>query len=194
MKLAGIIILVMFYSVYFGKMLQQKKRGIQTDQIAKGKQKGRVYDTERIMKLATYLVVLAEVLSIFLARPTLPAAAAAGAVLGAMGDGIFALAVWTMRDSWRAGLAEQDRTELVTDGIYRFSRNPAFLGFDCVYAGILLMFFNIPLLVCTVFAMVMLHLQILQEEQYLSGVFGEDYMRYRRSARRYLGRYRGVKQ
>ncbi len=52
-------------------------------------------------------------------------------------------------------------------GIYNYSRNPAFLGFDLVYIGILLMFFNPVLLVISVFAMVMLHLQILREEKFL---------------------------
>lgn len=43
-----------------------------------------------------------------------------------------------MRDSWRAGISETDKTELVTEGIYQISRNPAFLGFDLLYIGILL--------------------------------------------------------
>ena len=43
-----------------------------------------------------------------------------------------------MRDFWRAGIPETDKTELVTEGIYQISRNPAFLGFDLLYIGILL--------------------------------------------------------
>ncbi len=77
---------------------------------------------------------------------------------------------------------------MITSGIYQISRNPAFLGFDCVYLGILLMFFNIPLLIFSVFAMVMLHIQILQEEQYLTSVFKDDYINYKSQIYRYLGR------
>ena len=43
-----------------------------------------------------------------------------------------------MRDSWRAGISETDKTELVTEGIYQISRNPAFLRFDLLHIGILL--------------------------------------------------------
>ena len=59
-----------------------------------------------------------------------------------MREAVFVTSVVTMRDSWRAGVSKTDKTELVTDGIYQISRNPAFLGFDLVYIGILLMFFN----------------------------------------------------
>ncbi|RGC80247.1 isoprenylcysteine carboxylmethyltransferase family protein [Hungatella hathewayi] len=93
-----------------------------------------------------------------------------------------------MKDSWRAGIAENDKTEIVTSGIYQISRNPAFLGFDCVYIGLLLMFFNPILLIFSVFAIIMLHLQILQEEQYLPKVFGNDYINYKNKVYRYFGR------
>ncbi len=43
-----------------------------------------------------------------------------------------------MKDSWRAGIPDSDKTELVTTGIYKYSRNPAFLGFDLQYMGVLL--------------------------------------------------------
>ena len=95
-----------------------------------------------------------------------------------------------MRDSWRAGIPETDRTEFVSTGIYRYSRNPAFLGFDLMYLGILLLFFNLPLLLFTLWAMVMLHLQILQEERYLPTVFGTAYATYQKQVCRYLGRRR----
>ena len=72
MKLFGITILVIFYSVYLGKMMLQKRKGIQTDQIAKGKQKDRVFYTELILKIATYAVVAVQVVSIFAAKTQLP--------------------------------------------------------------------------------------------------------------------------
>ena len=93
-----------------------------------------------------------------------------------------------MKDSWRAGIPDKDKTALVTTGIYRFSRNPAFLAFDFMYVGVLLLYFNPVTAVFSAFAVVMLHLQILQEERYLTDVFGEAYLTYKRHVFRYLGR------
>lgn len=84
-------------------------------------------------------------------------------MLAIAGVVVFALAVVTMQDSWRAGIAVNDQAKLITVGICLYSRNPAFLGFDLVYIGLLLMFFNWPLLAFSAFTMLMLHLQILQE-------------------------------
>ena len=39
-----------------------------------------------------------------------------------------------------------------------------------------------------IFAVVMLHLQILHEENYLTAVFGDEYLEYRSHVLRYLGR------
>lgn len=188
MKITGIVILLIFYSIYIGKLLLQSRKGIQTDQIAKGRQKDKVFYIEATMKIATYSVVLAELISILTVKPLSMGLGIAGAVIGFVGDVVFAMAVFTMKDSWRAGLAREDETKIVTNGIYKISRNPAFLGFDCVYLGILLMFFNWVLLFFSIFAMVMLHLQILQEEKYLPEVFGEEYISYKQKVCRYIGR------
>lgn len=189
MRILAIITLIMFYAVYIGKMILQRRKGIQTDQIAKGKAKNSTFYTECFMKVATYLVVVVEVISILsMEQTSCFIVNILGIVLGIVGDIVFALAVITMKDSWRAGIAQNDKTEMITCGIYQFSRNPAFLGFDLVYVGILFMYFNWGLLICTIFAMVMLHLQILQEETYLSKVFGETYLEYKNKVRRYLGR------
>ena len=188
-RMTAILILLVFYGVYIGKMVIQTKRGIRTDQIAKGKKRDKVFYIELLMKIATYSVILIEVVSISWVKPDLPVAVIiTGALLGVAGDMLFAIAVVTMKDSWRAGIAEEDNREMITSGIYKISRNPAFLGFDCVYLGILLMFFNWILLFFSVFAAVMLHLQILQEEEYLPTVFGEDYISYKKCVSRYLGR------
>ena len=189
MKIVGLLILAVFYTVYLCKMIVQKRKGIQTDQIAKGKQATKVFYTELVMKIATYSVVVAEVLSLFFTPPYLPQTlVVAGVVLGFIGDILFTVSVVTMKDSWRAGIAENDKTEIITSGIYSISRNPAFLAFDCVYIGLLLIAFNWALLVLSVFAMAMLHLQILQEETFLSKTFGAEYNAYKSKVRRYLGR------
>ena len=189
MKTIGVLILAVFYTVYIGKMILQKRKGIQTDQIAKGKEKTRIYYIELAMKTATYSVVAAEVLSLLFAPPYLPQSfVVVGVVLGFIGDILFTVSVITMKDSWRAGIAEKDKTEIITSGIYSISRNPAFLAFDLVYAGLLLMAFNWVLMVFSFFAVTMLHLQILQEEAFLSKKFGAEYIAYKNKVRRYLGR------
>lgn len=110
-------------------------------------------------------------------------------MLAIAGVVVFALAVVTMQDSWRAGIAVNDQAKLITVGICLYSRNPAFLGFDLVYIGLLLMFFNWPLLAFSAFTMLMLHLQILQEGAWLPTAFGNAYLQYKSRMRRYLGRY-----
>ncbi len=109
-----------------------------------------------------------------------------GIGVAALGVLVFIAAAATMRDSWRAGIPEKDKTELVTTGIYRISRNPAFLGFDLLYLGLLLAFFNYLHLLFALCAVVMLHLQILQEEKFLTETFGEKYTEYKKHTGRYL--------
>lgn len=191
MQVLGWVVLLGFYTVYLGKMALQRRQGIQTDQMAKGKRRDRVFYTELLLKVATYAVVAVEALCICFCGEDVPMAVrVVGVVLGLCGDALFAAAVMTMRDSWRAGLAREDQTELVTHGVYAISRNPAFLAFDLVYAGLLLMFFHWVLLLFTLWAAVMLHLQVLQEERYLVTAFGQPYQDYCKQVRRYLGRKR----
>ena len=156
-QVTAIILLLVFYGCYFGKMFLQKRQGIQTDQIGIGKT-GTAKVIEMLMKITTILVPLVEVICIVFNQTMLP--------FGARIKGAF-----------------------ITNGIYQISRNPAFLGFDLVYIGILLMFFHWGLLVLSVAAMVMFHLQIVKvEEFFLLQTFGKDYMDYKRKVLRYFGR------
>lgn len=190
-QIIGLLILIVFYGIYIGKMIKQKRKGIETNQIGKGNKSKKVLITEMIMKLATYGILVVEVICIIMNQSALPIPIVIiGMLLAMMGDVAFGLAVWTMRDSWRAGIPEKDKTTIVTKGIYRFSRNPAFLGFDFVYIGTLLMFFHPVHFVVSIFAIIMLHLQILQEEAFLPTVFGEEYHQYKKTVKRYLGRYK----
>ncbi len=190
-QIIALSVLAVFYGCYFAKMISQRRKGIRTDQIGKGKT-GSIKVIEITMKIATYFVTVVEVISIAMETSCLPdKLRAVGAVIAACGVMIFVLAVFAMRDSWRAGVSKTDKTELVTSGIFQISRNPAFLGFDLVYTGILWMFFNWVLLVVSVFAVFMLHLQIVDvEEDYMRASFGEPYLEYKKKVCRYLGRKR----
>ena len=183
-----LLVLAAFYGVYFAKVLAQKQRGIQTRQIGRRKEKS-IHTVEVLMSIATLGAPIAQLLSITFAWSHLPAGARfTGFCVGILGDAIFLLSVLCMKDSWRAGIPDKDKTELVTTGIYRFSRNPAFLGFDLMYVGVLLLYGNLLTLSFSVFAIVMLHLQILQEERYLVNTFGAQYQEYCHHVFRYLGR------
>lgn len=190
-KLISIAALIAFYGCYFVKMFRQKKKGIQTDQIGKDKA-GFVKFVEVTMKAAAVLVFAAGLVSIIIGTSHAPAAVRVlGAVMSAAGTIVFIAAVQTMRDSWRAGVSKTDKTELVTNGIYQISRNPAFLGFDLLYIGTLLMFFNWVLCILTVFAIIMYHLQIVNvEEDFLDAAFGNEYLQYKKKVCRYIGRKR----
>lgn len=112
-----------------------------------------------------------------------------GAAIGTIGVALFILAVLAMKDSWRAGVPEKDKTGLITGGVFQISRNPAFLGFDLLYLGILLMFFHWTLLAISGFAALMFHLQIVNvEEDFLLNTFGEEYLLYKKTVNRYFGR------
>lgn len=187
-RLLALFVLAVFYGIYLIKQWRQKRRGIQTMQIGRGKD-AQTHTVETLMGIATVGIIPAQLLSIAFGWSHLPANARfTGFCIGMVGDLIFLISVLCMKDSWRAGIPDRDRTELVTDGIYAFSRNPAFLGFDLQYIGVLLMFCNLLTAAFTVFAVSMLHLQILQEERYLTAAFGPEYLQYRRHVLRYLGR------
>lgn len=194
-QLGAIAVLLVFYGCYLGKMAAQRRQGIQTDQMGKGKA-GKDKTIELTMKTATFLALAAEVISIWCNASSMPSAMRMiGFVLAVCGDVVFIISVLTMRDSWRAGVSETDKTELVTDGIYQISRNPAFLGFDLVYMGILLMFFNGILCAASIFPAVMFHIQIVNvEEPFLAKAFGKSYEEYKRTVNRYLGRKMRKKQ
>lgn len=190
-KIIAILIMIAFYGVYCIKLISQRKQGIQTNLLGKGKE-GFVKAIEISLKIVTFIVPIVELISIYMnTYIEITWIRVLGCILGILGVGVFVISILTMRDSWRAGVPNDEKTELVTTGIYTYSRNPAFFGFDLIYLSILFMFFNWGLLVTTVLTVVMFHLQIVKvEEDFLLKTFGEEYWEYRKKVCRYIGRKR----
>jgi len=188
LQIFAIIILLIFYGVSMIKLIAQRRKGIQTIQLGIGSKDKKTLLVEKLLKFAFILIALIELASILLnTNSFFPGnIRIVGLALTFTGTLVFIIAMLTMRDSWRAGIPAKDKTEIVTSGIYSISRNPAFFGFDLTYIGFYLAFDNLLLLVATLFVITIIHLQILEEEKFLTYRFGEKYLEYKKRVGRYL--------
>lgn len=181
--------MAVFYICYFAKMISQRKQGIRTDQLGKGKE-GFVKFIETTLKISTYLLPVIQIFSIWFYSGTIHIwLRIIGIIFNAVGVAVFVVSVIQMKDNWRAGVQMEEKTNLVTTGIYSISRNPAFLEFDLMYIGILVSFFNWYMCFATIFVLILFHLQIVKvEESFLLEAFGEEYAEYKKQVFRYIGR------
>ncbi|MNJ28954.1 hypothetical protein D3C77_235100 [compost metagenome] len=78
-------------------------------------------------------------------------------------------------------------TALATGGLYRFSRNPIYVGFAVTYAGFAVAM-DSPLALALLLPCLIVidRLVIAREERYLAARFGGEYDAYRKKVRRWL--------
>ena len=76
---------------------------------------------------------------------------------------------------------------LITEGPYRFSRNPSYVSLTLLYLGIGILLNNgwILILVAPVFLVMDLWV-VRREERHLEAKFGEEFLRYKAAVRRWL--------
>ena len=78
-------------------------------------------------------------------------------------------------------------TAIITTGPYRYSRNPSYVSLTMLYLGIAIAADSVWVLAALVPVLLVMHYGvILREEQYLAEKFGEAYLQYKRSVRRWL--------
>lgn len=65
-QVSTIVIMIIFYTAYFIKGLLQKRKGIQTSQLGKGKKARGTLRVEMILGISTMIIVLIEIISIYL--------------------------------------------------------------------------------------------------------------------------------
>ncbi|WP_433190253.1 methyltransferase family protein [Actinoallomurus sp. CA-150999] len=120
----------------------------------------------------------------------------AGAVITVLGVAATMAAQWSMGVSWRVGVDETERTDLVTTGAFALARNPIFTAMIATAIGLVAMVPNLIAVAGLALAVVAIELQVRAvEEPYLHRVHGEHYRRYSASVGRFLpgiGRYRGL--
>lgn len=78
-------------------------------------------------------------------------------------------------------------TTLITNGPYRFSRNPAYISLTLLYLGLGAVFNNAWILVLVIPVLLIMDSWIVRkEEHHLEEKFGEEYLQYKSSVRRWL--------
>ena len=112
----------------------------------------------------------------------------AGALLGLAALAWVAVAQRQMGASWRIGIDHARDTSLVTQGLYRWSRNPIFLGLRIALAGVVLMVPNTVVIAAAVAGELLMQVQVRLEEAHLAARHGAAYDSYRARVGRWLGR------
>jgi protein-S-isoprenylcysteine O-methyltransferase Ste14 len=99
------------------------------------------------------------------------------------------LVLWSLvsfRSSFRIGIDIDRPDRLITDGAFSISRNPIYVALIMMAAGQFLIFPNVILLIYLGAAAWLIHRQIMREEEYLRGHYGQVYADYCDKVRRYL--------
>ena len=81
----------------------------------------------------------------------------------------------------------EQATSLVTSGVYRFSRNPMYVGFVFILLGWGIWLSSLWALLCIVgFIAYLTFFQIIPEERALTKLFGEEFTAYKARVKRWL--------
>jgi protein-S-isoprenylcysteine O-methyltransferase Ste14 len=78
-------------------------------------------------------------------------------------------------------------TAIVTEGPYRFTRYPLYLGMTLVHSGITVLFNALPAAMLLPLALAVMRGGVIErEERYLERKFGDEYLAYKARVRRWL--------
>ena len=111
----------------------------------------------------------------------------AAIVMGLAGLTVIALALGLFRKSKTRPEPWQPASTLVSSGIYRFTRNPMYLGMAILSLAVAMFFASLSAALFTVIAVVIIDRGVIRrEEEYLVRRFGDDFAAYREGVRRWL--------
>jgi protein-S-isoprenylcysteine O-methyltransferase Ste14 len=91
-----------------------------------------------------------------------------------------------MGASWRIGIDDKRRTELVQHGLFSLSRNPIFLALRLNLVGLFLVFPSAVTSALLAAGEILIQVQVRLEEQHLTNLHGAAYDAYRAKVRRWL--------
>lgn len=91
-----------------------------------------------------------------------------------------------MGASWRIGIDHDQKTAFVQSGLFKYSRNPIFVGIIAISLGYFLVLPNSITFAILVLDIALIQIQVAMEEDYLTLQHGQEYNVYCRQVRRWL--------
>lgn len=110
-----------------------------------------------------------------------------GLTFAGTGALIAMVAQLAMGASWRVGVKEGATGDLVSGGIFKFSRNPTFVGQFLLLIGVALAIPSLPTAVAPLLFIRLASTQVRSEETVLRGAIGFEYEAYVASVPRWIG-------
>jgi protein-S-isoprenylcysteine O-methyltransferase Ste14 len=99
---------------------------------------------------------------------------------------LFLWSLISFGQSFRVGIDLEHPGQLITSGVFTFSRNPIYVAFFLILLGQFLIFSTWITLLYLGGAGWLFHRQVLREEEYLKGEYGKEYLEYCQRVRRYI--------
>lgn len=147
----------------------------------------------RLSMLACALVVVVFAFLPSLYEYLVPVSYLSNSTLAVIGQILLAIAVvWVliaqvhMQKSWRIGIDEDVKTELIQTGLFKISRNPIFLGMRVMLLGLFLVLPNAATLVILFVGDLLIQIQVRLEEEFLTRTHGQLYLAYQKQVRRWI--------
>ncbi len=109
-----------------------------------------------------------------------------GFIVGLTGLSCCFYAQIKMGNSWRVGIDEIVKTDLVTTGLYKFIRNPTYLGLFILNLGVWIIWPTWTIFLLNLLFILLLEIQVRCEEDYLFKVHGQKYSDYKKMTKRYI--------
>lgn len=109
-----------------------------------------------------------------------------GFVTGLIGLSFCLYAQIKMGSSWRVGIDEKVKTDLVTTGLFKYIRNPTYLGLFILNIGVWLIWPTWTMFLLNFIFVLFLDIQVRCEEDYLLSLHGIKYTEYTESTKRYI--------
>lgn len=100
--------------------------------------------------------------------------------------------IWTiiaqsqMKDSWRIGIDDKTKTQIVKIGLFKHFRHPIYMGVSLSAFSLFIIMPNVLTLVISLLTYIALSIQVRLEEEYLIKIHGEEYLHYLKKTTRWF--------
>jgi len=145
-----------------------------------------LFYTGKFAGYACWILLLTSVLEVYIVgKPYNEYFRIFSSLLASIGLILFILSLINLGQSTRLGVPTDD-TKLKTGGLYRYSRNPMYLGFNLLTLSAMFYTWEMIIAISGLYSILTYHLIIKGEEKFLKGRFGKIYEAYIGRVRRYI--------